>query len=132
MSRKQLSEEIEEGINKSYLVILLKTLLITTFILSLIYITIFVYDTYSYEDCIETGECGVVYVVSSCNKVGLEDLSCEVKIINKTKEWTAEHFVICGYQEANAFYEQIKPKIEMDLEKYNLSGKIKYLECERR
>ena len=111
MKSKELTQAIEEGINKSYPVILLKILIITAFILSLIYIGFFVYDTYFYEDCLETGECSMAYN-SNCQEVGLDDLHCFIEFSNGTEEYQDYYFNVCGYQEALAFYELSKNEIE--------------------
>jgi len=60
-------------------------------------------------------------------------VSCFIVVGNETDQSTAQAFDIsvCGYQEANAYFEMIKPQVEMDLKQHpeTHNWKIKRLSC---
>ena len=126
MNKKDLSEAIEKGIHKGFwipVIIIISLVLLSGIIISEI--------NYFYKDCLETGECQMA-PIDYCKP--LKKLECHVVIGNTTDDfWSTGYFQICGYQEANALYEQIKPRIEEDVkednQKNHRNSRIKYLEC---
>jgi len=124
MNQKQLTEAIEDGINNSFPSRILKTLIIICCVLSILYFIVGFIDL-AVPDCLDTGECAIAPL--SC--FPLENLDCNIVIGNLTDEGAYTSFSICGYQEANAYYEQLKPKINKELKEYESTMEIKYLEC---
>jgi len=125
MKQEELEKAIEEGVEKAILNVLCY-IAIVIIIIELIVLGLIIFDTYFVEDCFETGECGMPE--PSC--FPYENLRCEVKVGNSTAEWGIGHFSICGYQEANAYFEHIKPLIKRDLKEHqDKNWQIKYLEC---
>lgn len=126
MNKKQLAEGVEEGILGAFN----KLLIILIMVLGGFTVGYFILDTII-KDCHETGEC----VVASPSCFPLKNLNCRILVGNETIEEYTWHFSVCGYQEANALFEQLKPKINEDIEKLKEIGEldgnweIKYLDC---
>jgi len=126
MNKKDVTEAVQKGIYKSFWI---PVIIAFTFYL-LLFVGLKYYDNYQTqksekEHC---GEFGCPIADTHCGN--LENLNCHVVIGNSTYETNTGYFAICGYQEANAFYEQIKPKIISDFEANKLNFEIRYLECD--
>ena len=129
MNKQISSETIAEGIDKSLVGLTIKSILIIAGILSALIILAFIgnliYNHFNPQE-------QTAMVDTHCGN--LENLYCKVSIGNSSINDYITSFSVCGYQEANAFYEQIKPSIEEDVKnnnlKFNLNFKIKYLECQ--
>ncbi len=135
MKNEELSEAITEGIDKSLPVTILKMLILGVVIFEIIFIGAFFYDEYLTQKW-EKEMCGEGYStqVATQSCFPLENLVCEVIIGNDTSDfWATGYFQVCGYAEANAYFEQIKPRIEIEVKEdrilYKRNSRIKYLEC---
>ena len=133
MSKEQLSEAIEEGIFKGFWKPFWLFIIILLCFVIVISLLVFVGEKYQDWKCYKENNCSV-YQIQEQSCFPLENLNCHVAIGNETTIfWTTGYFTICGYQEANAFYEQLKPRIEEDIkidnQIYHRNSKIRYLEC---
>ena len=128
MNKKDLTQAIEEGIFKGFWKPIFY-FIVAIFIVELIIVGLMFYGNYKENKCLKDGTCQPVAVAQqSC--FPLEYLHCHVIIGNETETSNTGYFSICGYQEANAFYEQIKPEIEDWLKEDLPSWEIKRLKCD--
>lgn len=129
ITKKELSESIQEGINKSFVGVFLKSLYIATIIVVCIGVILFIYSINSNDK-----EDYAVASNSYCQQSGLEELECSIIVGNETSEETSDSFIVCGYQEANAIYNQIKEAIEYKFKDTKILDytEIKYMECNPR
>jgi len=126
--KKDLTSAIEDGLLKGFWKPIL-CFIVGVFIFEFIFIGLMFYGNYNENNCSKDGTCPITTVASqSC--FPLENLNCHVLIGNETQKSNTGYFSICGYQEANAFYEQIKPEIEDWLQNDNPSWDIKRLKCD--
>lgn len=126
MKPEELIYAIKEGLNQSrngFLKSILYGLLL--FLVVIVFI-LFFYNLFPKDNVKEA------IAEQSC--FPLENLDCHVVVGNNTEDsWNAGYFQVYGYQEANAYFEQIKPMIQQDITEYNDLHKsnfeIKWLEC---
>lgn len=132
MEKRELTEAIEDGIYKGFW----KRLYFIVIIFMVIYIVIslapLVIDYFS-EDCFETGECAMA-AVDTCNYERLDCTIYDKEIVRRdgicdnkeklTHCWNMSIELakdsICGYGEANSWFEQYRKRVGGDL----------YLECD--
>lgn len=128
MKQKDLSKAIEEGIVNGFWKPIFYAVIIFA-IMGIILACLNIYGEYKYNKCIEDGICQPP-MASAPSCFPLKNLHCEVIGGNETETSNIWSFNICGYQEANAYFEQIKPELEDWLNMDNHSWKIKWLRCE--
>lgn len=130
MKKIELSEAISEGIYKGFwlpIIVIVGSFL--SFMLFLTLVGLYI-DHRNVILCREdSSKCQQITVAEqSC--FPLKTLYCHIIIGNQNETSNTGYFSICGYQEANAFYEQIKPEIEDWLKEDKPSWEIKWLECD--
>ena len=133
MKNKELTEAIAEGIYEGFWKPMFYFIVVIV-VFGLVFSGLMIYGDWKYNKCYQDGTCQQS-VIQGQSCFPLESLECHVVIGNETTIfWDTGHFAICGYQEANALYEQIKPRIEEDVKIdrriYHRDSKIKYLECD--
>jgi hypothetical protein len=135
MNKEELTKAIEDGILKGFWKPIAYFIVGIT-ICELLFIGFLFYEDYKETNCSKYGTCQPTSTVAEQSCFPLENLKCQVIIGNSTDNfWNTGYFEICGYQEANAYYEQLKPRIEEDVREdiafHNgtRNETIKYLEC---
>ena len=130
--KDELSEKIAKGVYEGVGKIIGEV--ITSIFIGIVIVIIGIfalnwYSSLSYEQCIIDGTC--VVQADSYDCFPLKNLKCNIIIENQTGYYPLEHyeFSICGYQEANAYFEHIRPQIELMFEEYNLTMKVIRIEC---
>lgn len=139
-NKKELSEEIREGIDNSIFGQFFKGFIWAVFIVSIMLLVLGIsavgISIYKNYRCDKFGDCPLQSVIAEQSCFPLENLDCEVidndltNKLNNHIEFTDEEIAriyyanhdvvvantyICGYQEANAWFNIIKNKIGGDL-----------------
>ncbi len=131
MNKEELSQAISEGIDNSFPATVFKGIFIGILIFSTCLIIFGVINLFNYEPESLT--------MGSCDN-NLKPLYCQFLIGNTTATyWTVGNYDVCGYQEAKAVEELMRPWIvELVLEDNEWANRseedylsIKYLECKR-
>lgn len=121
---KELSDEIAAGLQKGFWYPLF-VILLTITIISIGMLAYSFYQDYAQEECVRTGKC--IQTAMPVNTI-----QCYVVIGNGTNEISTYGFTLTSYQEANAKYEQLKPRIvktyNNEIIKFNWI--IQRLECD--
>ena len=120
------SNTIAEGIDKSIFGIAFKSAIIGVLGAMIIIILFVSYNSYSNwkweKEICGDGGCPMEHIqaIDPCMKAsGTNTLVCEVHNINNESQWITQ-YGFCGYEEANAWFEQIKN---------NYGGKNAKIEC---
>jgi hypothetical protein len=140
MNKKILSLEISEGINKSIVGYTIKILVMSfaiAFFIMFFLSLIGNYQTHKFEEEYCGGNPCPISPVNNCN---FENLYCRILVNCGSVNYQYTSFQACGYQEANAEFEILKPKIIDDIKSkdyrnnetwHNQNCKlIDYLECD--
>jgi hypothetical protein len=130
--KRELSDEIADGICRGFFGILF-TISLSLLIVFILLLGLNLYSNYQQEKCLKDGTCQQILSAPIYN-CQLKYVNCYVVIGNSSSTYSDRFFEACGYEEANAKYEQLKPQIVNDLNKHNkidnLNYEIKYLKCE--
>ena len=135
MKDEELTKTIEDGIVNAVFRIIWVLVVCIFIVLLFGGLIVFVLNYYQNYQCTKNGNCMVPTMAMDNSCRPLPNLYCEVFVGNETDEVTFLLGNVCGYQEANAKFEQNKPFIQREIinvfdphKKDN--WKIKYLKCD--
>ena len=143
MKQEELTQGIREGINQSrddFANQIIKASLFCLVIVAIItlvgaFAVVPLVNKYNHNKCMKNPEeCFQITMVAERDCFPYENLNCAVIVGDSTNEYAFwSNFRVCGYQEANALFENMKPRFEEDVIKTNkeegLNFKIKRWEC---